>query len=75
MAERRAALRLSRQQSGLTLDVKQAARVRELPSAQRIFDTSTAKEIEADDPGFADELDEDFSVDDGHFYDEILEDV
>jgi transposase InsO family protein len=75
MAERRAALRLSRQQSGLTLDVKQAARVPELPSAQRIFDTSTATEIEADDPGFADELDEDFSVDDGHFYDEILEDV
>jgi hypothetical protein len=75
MAERRAALRLSRQQSGLALDVKQAVSVPELPTAQRILDTTTATESEAGDSGFVDELDDDPRVDDGHFYDDVLEDV
>jgi transposase InsO family protein len=75
MAERRAALRLSRQQSGLPVDVKQAVGVAGLPTAQRILDTSTATVIEADDPGFADELDDDPRIDDGHFYEDVLEDV
>ena len=44
MAERRAAVRLSRQQSGLSLDVKQAAGVPELPMRQRIPDASDVTE-------------------------------
>ena len=75
MAERRAALRLSRQQSGLAVDVKQAVGVAELPTAQRIFGTTNAREGEADASGFVDELDDDPRFDDGHFYEDILEDV
>lgn len=75
MAERRAALRLSREQSGLALDVKQAVRVPELPTARRILDASTGTDSEADDSGFVDELDDDPRIDDGHFYAETLEDV
>jgi transposase InsO family protein len=78
MAERRAALRLSREQSSLTLDVKQAAHVSELPTAQRILGALTAVETAPDDPGFADDLDEfddDTPIGDGHFYEDVLEDV
>lgn len=78
MAERRAALRLSREQSSLTLDVKQAAHVPELPTAQRILGALTAVETAPDDPGFADDLDElddDPPTGDGHFYEDVLEDV
>jgi hypothetical protein len=74
MAERRAALRLSRQQSTLGLDVQAAISVPELPTAKRVLNTPESPG--ADDAStFVDELDDDFSVDDGHFYDEILEDV
>ncbi|BCO81748.1 Mu transposase C-terminal domain-containing protein [Mycobacterium paraintracellulare] len=73
MAERRAALRLSRQQSTLELDVQMSISVPELPAGTRVHN---APEPCVDDAGmFVDELDEDFTVDDGHFYDEILEDV
>lgn len=73
MAERRAALRLSRQQSTLGLDIQAAISVAESPTAARALNTP---EPCIDDVGmFVDELDEDFTVDDGHFYDEILEDV
>lgn len=78
MAERRAALRLSREQSSLTLDVKQAAHVPELPTAQRILGALTAVETAPDDPGFADDLDDlddDPPTGDGHFYEDVLEDV
>ena len=67
MAERRAALRLSREQSTLSIDAKTAVTVAELPTAQRL--------LHGDDPGFEDELDDDPLIDDGHFYDEVLEDV
>jgi hypothetical protein len=74
MAERRAALRMSRQQSTLGLDVQPAVHVPELPTAKRVLTTPGSSD--ADDAStLVDELDEDFSVDDGHFYDEILEDV
>ncbi|WP_084032530.1 Mu transposase C-terminal domain-containing protein, partial [Mycobacterium avium] len=73
MAERRAALRLSRQQSTLELDVQMSISVPELSAGTRVHN---APEPCVDDAGmFVDELDEDFTVDDGHFYDEILEDV
>jgi transposase InsO family protein len=75
MAERRAALRLSREQSGLSFDVKQAAGVPELPAAQPILDTPTATEIEANDSDFPDELDDDPRIDDGQFYEDVLEDI
>jgi transposase InsO family protein len=75
MAERRAALRLSREQSSLAVDVKQAVGVAELPTAQQILDPTNAMGGEADASGFIDELDDDPRIDDGHFYEEILEDV
>ncbi len=76
MAERRAALRLSRQQSTLGLDVQAAISVRELPTAARVLHASHSRDAAADDEtGLIDELDEDVMVDDGHFYDEVLEDV
>ena len=76
MAERRAALRMSREQSSLTLDVKQAAHVSELPTAQRSLGALTAVETEPDDPGFRDpddldELDDDPPTGDGHFYEDL----
>lgn len=67
MAERRAALRLSREQSTLSIDAKTAVTVAGLPTAQRL--------LHGDDPEFEDELDDDPLIDDGHFYDEVLEDV
>lgn len=68
MAERRAALRLSREQASLSLDAKAAAlTVSDLPTAQHV--------IHGEETEFADELDEDPHIDDGHFYDEALEDV
>ena len=67
MAERRAALQLSREQSTLSIDAKTAVTVAGLPTAQRL--------LHGDDPEFEDELDDDPLIDDGHFYDEVLEDV
>lgn len=68
MAERRAALRLSREQASLSLDARAAAlTVSDLPTAQHVLH---GEEIE-----FTDELDDDPHIDDGHFYDEVLEDV
>jgi hypothetical protein len=75
MAERRAALRLSRQQSTLGLDVQAAANVTELPTATRVLNAPESPENIDDDHAFVDDLDEDFPVDDGHFYDDVLEDV
>lgn len=67
MAERRAALRLSREQSTLSIDAKTAISVVELRTAQSLLHDEA--------PGFEDELDDDPVIDDGHFYDEVLEDV
>jgi hypothetical protein len=54
--------------------VQNCCRLAELPTAERVLNTPESPY--ADDAStFVDELDEDFSVDDGHFYDEILEDV
>lgn len=74
MAERRAALRMSRQQSTLGLDAQSTIRVAELPTAQRVLDMPGA--LDGDDEStFVDDLDEDVVVDDGHFYDDTFEDV
>lgn len=67
MAERLAAIRLSRQQSTLSIDAKTAVSVAELPTALRL--------LHGEEPGIEDELDDDPHIDDGHFYDEVLEDV
>jgi hypothetical protein len=76
MAERRAALRLSRQQSTLGLDVQTAVSALELPTAQRVLATSSIPDdADTDGAGFADDLDDEPALDDGHFYDEVLEDV
>jgi transposase InsO family protein len=76
MAERRAALRLSRQQSTLGLDLQMAANSPELPTAKGIFSTSPIPEdSDTDSADFGDDLDDDPRVDDGHFYDDVLEDV
>jgi transposase InsO family protein len=74
MAERRAALRLSRQQSTLGLDVHAAISVPELPTATRVLNTPESPDADGAST-FVDELDEDLTVDDGHFYDDVLEDV
>ena len=64
MAERRAAPRLSREQSTLSIDAKTAISVVELRTAQSLLHDEA--------PGFEDELDDDPVIDDGHFYDEVL---
>jgi len=75
-AELRAALRLSRQQSTLGLDVQTAVNALELPTAQRVLGAASASDdTERGDAGFVDDLDDDMAVDDGHFYDDILEDL
>jgi hypothetical protein len=74
MAERLAVLRLSRQESTLGIDIHAAVSVAELPTAARVLHPPESP-IAGDGTGFVDELDEDVMVDDGHFYDEILEDV
>lgn len=74
MAERRAALRLSRQQSTLGIDIHAALSVPELPTAARVLHAPESPQAD-DETGFVDELDEDVMIDDGHFYDEVLEDV
>jgi transposase InsO family protein len=74
MAERSAALRLSRQQSTLGLDVQAAVSAPELLTAQGLVALSATSD-ETDGAGFADDLDDDLALDDGHFYDDVLEDV
>jgi transposase InsO family protein len=76
MAERRAALRLSREQSTLGIDTKAGVAVAELPTARRVLNDERLDGPELDgDPDFTDDLDDDPQVDDGHFYDDVLEDV
>jgi hypothetical protein len=75
MAERRAALRLSRQQSTLGLDVLAAITVPDLPTAKRILNTpESIQTVDNVDP-FIDELDERLPADGGQYYDDVLEDV
>jgi hypothetical protein len=74
VAELRAALRLSRQESTLGIDVHTAVSVPESPSAGRVLNRPESLQ-DGDETTFVDELDEDVIVDDGHFYDEVLEDV
>ncbi|MGV0037292.1 hypothetical protein [Mycobacterium colombiense] len=74
VAELRAALRLSRQESTLGIDVHTAVSVPESLSAGRGLNTPESLQ-DGDETTFVDELDEDVIVDDGHFYDEVLEDV
>lgn len=76
MAERLAALRLSRQQPTLGLDAHAAVSVPESPTAARVLNAPKSSELgEHDAADFVDDLDEDVTVDDGHFYDDVLEDV
>jgi transposase InsO family protein len=76
MAERHAALRLSRQQSTLGLDVQTAAM---MPESSTVRDdlaaVSSSEGADTDGGGFADDLDEEIGVDDGDFYDDVLEDA
>lgn len=67
MAERRAALRLSREQSNLSIDASAAAAVADLPGAKNA--------LSGEEPVFSDELDDDPYIDDGHFYDQLLEEL
>jgi transposase InsO family protein len=67
MAERIAALRLSREQANLSIDAKAAVTVPELRTAQRL--------LHGEETEFTDDLDDDPTIDDGHFYDDVLEDV
>ncbi len=76
MAERRAALRLSRQQATLGLDLQMAANSPEFPTVKGNLSTSPIPEdSDTDSADFGDDLDDDPRVDDGHFYDDLLEDV
>ena len=76
MAERRAALRLSREQSTLGIDTKARVAVAELPTARRVLNDERLDGLELDgNPDFTDDLDDDPQVDDGHFYDDVLEDL
>ena len=76
MAERRAALRLSREQSSLSIDTKAGVAVAELLTAQWVISRGRHPGAEEDDNfGFTDDLDDDPRVDDGHFYDDVLQDV
>ena len=75
MAERRAALRLSRQQSTLGLDIQTAASVPDLPTPGGVRNTPDSPDGIDDDHAFVDVLDEDVPVDDDHIYDDVLEDV
>jgi hypothetical protein len=77
MAERRAALRLCREQSTLGIDATAPTAVADLSSVKKVFG---AQGPGLDDEGgvptdFTDDLDDDPHIDDGHFYDEVLEDV
>jgi transposase InsO family protein len=75
-AELRAALRLSRQQSTLGVDVQTAVNALELPTAKRVLAATSASEsADRDEAGFVDDLDDDLVVDDGHFYVDVLEDI
>lgn len=74
IGERRAALRLSREQSTLGLDIQTATAVTDLPTARKVLGTPESFDPDEGDT-FSDELDEDVPMDDGHFYDEVLEDV
>jgi len=67
MAERRAALRLSREQSNLSIDASAAAAVVGRPDAKHA--------LSGHEPVFNDELDDDPNIDDGHFYDQLLEEL
>ena len=75
MAERRAALRLSRQQSTLGLDIQTAASVPDLPTPGGVRNTPDLPDGIDDDHAVVDVLDEDVPVDDDHIYDDVLEDV
>lgn len=77
MAERRAALRLCREQSTLGIDATAATAVADLSSVKKVFGAQGPRR---DDEGgaptdFTDDLDDDPRIDDGHFYDDVLEDV
>lgn len=74
--ERRTVLRLSREQSTLGLDVHAGVTVSDLPTAASIlYGKASGEDLAGDVEDFADDLDEDPGVDDGHFYDDVLEDV
>jgi transposase InsO family protein len=76
MAERLAALRLSREQSSLGLDLQEAVSVHQLSTAAKVLNTpESPQDADGEDSGFLDELDDDREIDDGHFYDALLEDM
>ncbi|CAN5720332.1 hypothetical protein BH09ACT7_BH09ACT7_09650 [soil metagenome] len=75
-AERRAALRVARQQSTLGLDVHAAITVSELPTAATVLSQhASSADAAGDGADFDDDLDDDPRIDDGHFYDDVLEDI
>lgn len=76
MAERRAALRLSREQSSLGIDLAAAVQVSELPTARKVRHGVDAAEAAADEAAaFVDDLDDIPIAADPGFYDDVLEDL
>lgn len=77
-AERRAALRLSRQQSTLGIDVHAGASASGSPGPDLVLagtDAVGSDISEAEGEGFVDELDEDPGLNNHHFYDDVLEET
>ena len=71
---RRRSCFMPRQQSTLGLDVQAAVSAPELLTAQGLVALSATSD-DTDGAGFADDLDDDLALDDGHFYDDVLEDA
>ncbi len=75
-AERRAALRLSREQSTLSADLATGVHVSELPTARKIFGEPDPVDATAEDAAaFDDDLDDIPTAADSGFYDDVLEDI
>ena len=76
MAERRAALRLSREQHTLGLDLGAADHVTPATASRAFRSTTRADESLRAAASFTDDLDDmPAEVVDDHFYDDVLEDV
>jgi len=77
VTERNAALRLSRQQSHLTHDLQRAVRMSEPSTSREMWGATTCTDDtgDAEQSDFTDDLDDDTSIDGGHFYDDVLEDL
>ncbi len=76
MAERRAALRLSREQHSLGLDLAASQPVASQAATRSLDPNTTSGDSEYVAPSVADELDDvPGGAFDDHFYDDVLDDV